>query len=112
MCCVCLYLASEATLILAREGHALHTLGEPVREVVVLGYSSPAPMESGWVLKLGRFMCKSFTSSLLILEKLSSLSLFLHLYNVENIICLIDFYPLSKIYFPFTVNKYLLNAIK
>lgn len=64
MCCVCLYLASEATLFLAREGHALYTLGEPVREAVVLGYSSPAPMESGWVLKLGRFTCKSFTSSL------------------------------------------------
>ena len=50
-------------LLLGREGHATHTLGEAVGEAVVLGYSSPVPVENGWILKLGsvcvlrRFSC-------------------------------------------------------
>ena len=63
VCYVCLHLALEATLFLGREGHAAHTLGEAVGKAVVLGYSSPVPVENGWILKLGstcvlsRFSC-------------------------------------------------------
>ena len=74
MCYVCLHLAFEATLFLGREGHAMHTLGEAVGEAVVLGYSSPVPVENGWILMLG---------SACVLSRFSCIQLFVTQWTVD-----------------------------